>query len=78
MGGFCYYAVMNKRFRVVLGSVLTVVAAGLIFTSAQGGTQLNAAAVASNEFDIAKILTWVGVSILIVGALLFISASATE
>ncbi|OGD62699.1 hypothetical protein A3A71_01635 [Candidatus Berkelbacteria bacterium RIFCSPLOWO2_01_FULL_50_28] len=66
---------MNKRFRVVLGSVLTVIAAGLVFS---GSGQLNASGIVDTDFNIAKILTWVGVSILIVGALLFISASAAE
>ena len=67
---------MGRRTRVVGATSLMLVGALAIIASYVGGTDLKAVGVEQAGFDVAKYLIWGGAGLMMVSALLFISASA--
>ena len=67
---------MHKRGRIIAATALSIIGVSFLAFSQLGGGQLEAASVAQTGFDWAKALVWGGAGVLVISALMFISASA--
>lgn len=67
---------MQRRGKIVGASVLAVAGATLVMVNLLGGSSLHAQGLATTGFDWAKLIIWAGVGVLVISALMFISASA--
>jgi hypothetical protein len=67
---------MHKRGRVAGATALAIIGVSLVVFGQLGGGQLEAASVAETGLNWVKILIWAGAGVLVISALMFISASA--
>lgn len=67
---------MHRRSRVITATMFSVIGVTLLVFSQLGGGQLEAATIAQTGYNWAKIMVWSGAGLLMVSALLFISANA--
>jgi len=67
---------MNKRGRVIGATIIGLLAVVGLATGSLGGGQLQAAGVAEIGLDLTQIFIWSGIGLLVVSALLFISANS--
>jgi len=66
---------MTKRSRVVGATIMTILGIAILSLPLVGGTELKAAGVDQVGYDFTKIFIWVGVGLLVLSALLFISTN---
>lgn len=67
---------MTKRTQLLGATALLVIGIGLVVASYGGNPSLNAAGLAESGFDVGKVLIYGGIFLLIISALLFMSASS--
>jgi len=67
---------MYKRGRIVGATALSILGVCAVAVGQLGGGQLEAAGVAETGLNWVKIMVWGGAGMLVVSALMFISASA--
>ena len=66
---------MSRKSRVISATVLGILGVAVIIMPIIGGNGLHAAGLQSTGYNISQYLVWGGVGILVLSALLFISAS---
>lgn len=67
---------MSKRSRVIGATIMTILGVAVLAMPVIGGTDLKAGGLTEVGYDFTKIFVGVGVGMLTLSALLFVSASA--